>query len=65
MYNDLLLKGFVPPVDDDDAVQDLIDEMETLENLLSPEAQTLARDLRPYLVTDDVYDEIDENALIT
>lgn len=62
MYNDLLLKGFVPPVDDDDAVQDLIDEMETLENLLSPEAQTLARDLRPYLVTDDVYDEIDENA---
>jgi uncharacterized membrane protein len=66
MYNDLLLKGMVAPVDvDDDAqIQDLIDEIEELESLLSPEAQTLIRDLRPHIVTDDVYEEIDEKASI-
>jgi len=55
MYNDLVLKGYVPTIDDDDQIQDLITEIEELENLLSPEAQTLIRDLRPHIVTDDVY----------
>ncbi|MFN8531157.1 MAG: DUF1003 domain-containing protein [Anaerolineae bacterium] len=64
MYNDLLLKGMVAPVDDDDQIQDLITEIEELENLLSPEAQSLIRDLRPHIVTDDVYEEIDEAASI-
>ncbi len=64
MYNDLLLKGLVNPVDDDSEIQDLINEIEELENLLSPEAQTLIRDLRPHIVTDDVYEEIDETASI-
>ncbi len=62
MYNDLVLKGYVPTIDDDDQIQDLITEIEELENLLSPEAQTLIRDLRPHIVTDDVYDAIDEHA---
>ncbi|MEO8396389.1 MAG: DUF1003 domain-containing protein, partial [Chloroflexota bacterium] len=30
----------------------------------SPEAQNLIRDLRPYIVTDDVYEDIDEKASI-
>ncbi len=62
MYNDLLLKGMVAPTDDEAEIQDLIDEIEELENLLSPEAQTLIRDLRPLIVTDDVYEEMDESA---
>jgi uncharacterized membrane protein len=63
MYNDLLLNRIVPPVDNaDEEIQDLIDEIEELENLLSPEAQELIRDLRPYIVTDDVYEDIDEKA---
>ncbi len=62
MYNDLLLKGMVTPTDDEAEIQELIDEIEELENLLSPEAQTLIRDLRPLIVTDDVYEEMDESA---
>ena len=63
MYNDLLLNRIVPHVDNaDEEVQDLIDEIEELESLLSPEAQELIRDLRPYIVTDDVYEDIDEKA---
>ena len=63
MYNDLLLNRIVPPVDNaDEEIQDLIEEIEELENLLSPEAQELIRDLRPYIVTDDVYEDIDEKA---
>jgi uncharacterized membrane protein len=64
MYNDLLLKS-IAPADDAEAeaeIQVLIEEIEELDNLLSPEAQTLIRDLRPLIVTDDVYEEIDEKA---
>jgi uncharacterized membrane protein len=64
MYNDLLLNRLaVVPHDDPDAhVQELIDEIEELKSLLSPEAQKLINDLRPVLVTDDVYEDIDEQA---
>lgn len=63
MYNDLLLNRLVAPVDsEDEQIQDLIDEIEELDSLLSPEAQELIRDLRPYIVTDDVYEDIDEQA---
>ena len=63
MYNDLLLNRLVPPVDsEDEQIQELIEEIEELDSLLSPEAQALIRDLRPYIVSDDVYEEIDEQA---
>jgi uncharacterized membrane protein len=64
MYNDLLLNRLAAaPADDPDArINELIDEIEELKSLLSPEAQHLIRDLRPRLVTDDVYYEIDERA---
>lgn len=63
MYNDLLLNRIVPPVDNsEEEIQDLIKEIEELDSLLSPEAQELIEDLRPYIVTDDVYEEIDERA---
>ena len=62
MYNDLLLKGYGAPVDNDEQIDDLIEEIEELENLLSPEAQTLIRDLRPHIVTDDVYEDMDERS---
>ncbi len=63
MYNDLLLNRLVAPVDtEDEQIQDLIDEIEELDSLLSPEAQELIRDLRPYIVTDDVYEDIDEQS---
>jgi uncharacterized membrane protein len=63
MYNDLLLNRLASvPVDDDAEIQDLIDEIEELDNLLTPEAQELIRDLRPLIVTDDVYEDIDEQA---
>lgn len=63
MYSDLLLNRIAPAASDADAeVQDLIEEIEELDNLLSPEAQELIRDLRPYIVTDDVYEEIDEKS---
>ena len=65
MYNDLLLNRLTAPVDsEDEQIQELIDELEELDSLLSPEAQDLIRDLRPYIVTDDVYEEIDEQASI-
>lgn len=66
MYNDLLLDRIAAvPADDQEArVQELIEEIEELDNLLSPEAQNLIRDLRPRTVTDDVYDEMAENATL-
>jgi hypothetical protein len=66
MYNDLLLDRLVAaPIDSsDDRIPELIQEIEELDNLLSPEAQQLIRDLRPHTVTDDVYEEIDELASI-
>lgn len=63
MYNDLLLDRIAGPSHDPDArIQALIDEIEDLDNLLSPEARQLIRELRPRTVTDDVYEEIDEQA---
>jgi uncharacterized membrane protein len=64
MYNDLLLNRLAAaPVEDaDEHIQELIDEIEELKSLTSPEAQELIRDLRPRLVTDDVYEEIEERA---
>lgn len=64
MYNDLLLNRIAAaPIDDaDERVQELIDEIEELKSLLSPEAQALISDLRPRIVTDDVYEDIDERA---
>ena len=64
MYNDLLLNriGAGPMDDSDEHVQDLIEEIEELKSLLGPEAQRLINDLRPRIVTDDVYEEIDEHA---
>ncbi len=61
MYNDLLLDRLVPVEDDDTRIQELIEEIETLDSLLSPKAQQLIRDLRPHTVTDDVYEDIDEH----
>jgi uncharacterized membrane protein len=64
MYNDLLLNRIAgaPIENPDDRIQELIDEIEELRTLAGPEAQALIRDLRPRLVTDDVYEEIDEQA---
>jgi uncharacterized membrane protein len=64
MYNDLLLNriGAGPMDDSDEHVQDLIEEIEELKSLLSPEAQRLINDLRPRIVTDDVYEELEEHA---
>jgi uncharacterized membrane protein len=63
MYNDLLLNRLTSPVEtEDEQVQELITELEELDSLLSPEAQDLIRDLRPYIVTDDVYEEMDEKS---
>ncbi|MBI1281913.1 MAG: DUF1003 domain-containing protein [Anaerolineaceae bacterium] len=45
-------------------VQELIEEIEELQNLLSPEAQRLINDLRPRIVTDDVYEEMEEQATL-
>ncbi len=63
MYNDLLLKSLLPTDDAevDAEIQGLIDEIEELENLLSPEAQNLIRNLRPLIVTDDVYEDMEEH----
>lgn len=64
MYNDLLLTRIAAaPADEADArIQELIDEIEELNSIVSPKAQELIRDLRPRIVTDDVYEEFDEQA---
>jgi len=64
MYNDLLLNrmGAAPVEDPDEHIHELIEEIEELKSLTSPEAQELIRDLRPRLVTDDVYEEIEEHS---
>lgn len=67
MYNDLLLDRLVvaaPAGNTDDRIQALIDEIEALDNLLSPEAQQLIRDLRAHTVADDVYEDMDEHESI-
>lgn len=65
MYNDLLLDRIAAPaVNADDRIQELIDEIEELDNLLSPEAQALIRDLRRHTVSDNVYEDIDEHATL-
>ncbi|HEX2620460.1 MAG TPA: DUF1003 domain-containing protein [Phototrophicaceae bacterium] len=65
MYNDLLLDRLAAVAaedDQDERISELITEIEELDNLLSPEAQNIIRDLRPVTVSDDVYDEIDETS---
>lgn len=63
MYSDLLLDRIGgTPEDPDTRVQELIDEIEELDSLLSPKARDLIRDLRPRTVADDVYENIDEQA---
>ena len=66
MYNDLLLNriGATPMDDPDEHIQDLIEEIEELKSLLGPEAQRLINDLRPRIVTDDVYEEMEEQATL-
>ena len=44
--------------DPEDHIQSLIDQIQDLDNLLSPAAQELIRSLRYHTVTDDVYDEL-------
>jgi uncharacterized membrane protein len=72
MYNDLLLDRLVVASNvptknaaldvEEERIHELITEIEELDNLLSPEAQHIIRDLRPVTVSDDVYDDMDENA---
>lgn len=64
MYNDLLLERIaaVPTDVEGDRIDRLIDELEALENLLSPEAQQLIRELRPHTVSENVYEDIEERA---
>ncbi|MFZ4814995.1 MAG: DUF1003 domain-containing protein [Phototrophicaceae bacterium] len=64
MYNDLLLKQLAALREDADeeTVQHLITEIEELDTLLDPEAQSLVEDLRQYSVSDNVYEDIEENA---
>jgi uncharacterized membrane protein len=64
MYHDLLLNRLMPNVDDDAQIDALIDEIEALDSLLSPEARELIQDLRQHTVSDDVYEEIEESATL-
>jgi uncharacterized membrane protein len=64
MYHDLLLNRLMPTVDDDAHIDALIDEIEALDNLLSPEARQLIQDLRQHTVSDDVYEEMEESATL-
>lgn len=50
-------------IEEDEAlIEALIDEVESLNSLLSPQAQALVENLRPMTITDDVYETIDEEA---
>lgn len=62
MYNDLLLDRIAEMAEEEreQRIEELIQEIEELDNLIGPEAQSLIRDLRPHTVSDDVYEEIDE-----
>src|SRR5687768_1873256 len=62
MYSDLLLERLAAmrEAEDDARIVELIDEIEELDSLLSPEARELSRDLRPHIVTDDVYEELEK-----
>lgn len=67
MYNDLIL-GQLSALREEAAeeyVQHLITEIEELDTLLDPEAQSLVENLRQYPVSDNVYEEIDENASLS
>ena len=48
-------------VEDKQIIQTLIEDIEALNSLVSPEAQDLLENLRPIVVTDDVYDELAED----
>lgn len=47
--------------EDDDRVDEIIEELEDLDSLISEEAQELIEELRPRMVSEDVYEEIEEN----
>ncbi len=63
MYNDLFLDRLstLDEAERETRINELFDEIESLNNLLSPEAQELIQHLRPHIVTDDVYEEIDSH----
>ena len=62
MYNDLILGPIADLREEavEEYVQHLIEEIEELDTLLSPEARELVQGLRQYTVTDDVYEELAE-----
>lgn len=60
MYKDLLLNMPVDPEEDEQHIQRLIDEIEEVNNLLSPKLQELIADLRHHPVSDNVYEDIEE-----
>ncbi len=64
MYSDLLLNRLVavPADGDQERIDALIEELDELDNLLSPEAQEIIRELRQHSVTEDVYEDMEENA---
>lgn len=64
MYNDLLLNRMsaLQSENAEERIDSMIEELEALNNLLSPEARLIIRDLRQHPVSDDVYDEFEENA---
>lgn len=66
MYNDLIFDRLtgISAEDPEARLLKLIEEAEELDNLLSPEAQKLIRDLRPRTVSGDVYDDFDEGATL-
>ena len=47
---------------DEKLIETLIDQVESLDSLLSPHAQHLVQNLRPITVTDNVYEEFEEQA---
>jgi len=49
---------------DEALIKALVEEVQSLNSLLSPEAQTLTENLRPLTLTGNVYAEIDEGATL-
>jgi len=50
--------------EDENIIESLIEEVESLDNLLSSRAQYVVQNLRPMTVTDNVYEEIEEQATL-
>ncbi|MCA9913722.1 MAG: DUF1003 domain-containing protein [Anaerolineae bacterium] len=49
---------------EEEKIQGIIEDIEELDNLLSPDARELLEDLRPLTVADDVYEEMEEKATL-